>query len=238
MNTDAGALLTTVIGVLLARLAFEGTFRRYVKPAMGTVAGRRRCPPRSARPRRAVAPPSRRRRSRHQHGGERVAWLLVAPVLAILLIAPPSLGTYALDRAGSAVTVRSGGGTFASLDPATAPHEMTLLEFNQRAFEGDATGASFSGAPVRLIGFVGPTKDDGFLVARFQIACCAADACWAPRPTSWRLGWSGAGVTAGSRSRARSSPATRRTRSCSRCRSRRCRRRMIPTSEAQAMGAR
>ena len=35
MSTDAGALLTTILGVLLTRLALEGTFRRYVKPAMG-----------------------------------------------------------------------------------------------------------------------------------------------------------------------------------------------------------
>ncbi len=186
MTTDAGAPLTTVVGVLLARLAFGGTFRRYVKPAMGpwiaaagillAVLG--------------LVVLWRHRRGDdhvHRHGGERVAWLLLAPVLAILLIAPPSLGTYALDRAGSAVSVRSGGGTFPSLDPG-APHEMTLLEFNQRAFEGDQTGASFAGAPVRLIGFVGPTKGDGFLVARFQIACCAADALAA---TAHVVGWDG-----------------------------------------------
>jgi uncharacterized repeat protein (TIGR03943 family) len=189
MSTDAGALLTTIIGVLLTRLALQGTFRRYVKPAMG--------------PWIAVAGVLlvvlglvvlwRHRRGDdhdhgHAHGGERVAWLLLAPVLAILLIAPPSLGTFALDRAGSAVTVRPGGGTFAPLDPASSPHEMTLLEFNQRAFEGDGRGASFAGVPVRLIGFVGPNQDDGFLVARFQIACCAADALAA---TAYVVGWDG-----------------------------------------------
>jgi uncharacterized repeat protein (TIGR03943 family) len=188
VNTDAGALLTTVVGVLLARLAIEGTFRRYVKPAMGpwiavagvllAVLG-------------LVVLWRHRRGDDHghdHHGSERVAWLLLAPVLALLLIAPPSLGAYALDRAGSAVTVRSGGGTFASLDPATAPHQMSLLEFNQRAFEGSGEGASFGGAPVRLLGFVGPTKDDGFLVARYSIACCAADALAA---TAHVVGWDG-----------------------------------------------
>ena len=51
---------------------------------------------------------------------------------------------------------------------------MTLLEFGQRAFERD--GASFNGAEVELTGFVAQTENDGFELARYQIACCAADA--------------------------------------------------------------
>jgi uncharacterized repeat protein (TIGR03943 family) len=190
VSTDAGAVLTTVIGVLLTRLALEGTFRRYVQPAMGpwiAVAG-------VLLAGLGLVVLWRHRRGDdggahgHHHGRGGVAWLLLAPVVAILLIAPPSLGAFALDRTGSAVTVRSGEGTFAPLDPATAPHEMSLLEFNQRAFEGRADGTSFAGAPVRLVGFVGPTKDQGFLVARFQIACCAADALAA---TAYVVGWFG-----------------------------------------------
>ena len=49
---------------------------------------------------------------------------------------------------------------------------MTLLEFSQRAFDHD--GSSFRGAPVRLTGFV--AGGGGFRLARYQIACCAADA--------------------------------------------------------------
>jgi uncharacterized repeat protein (TIGR03943 family) len=64
---------------------------------------------------------------------------------------------------------------YTRLDPHGEPHEMSLLEFDQRAFEG-TNGASFNGATVRLVGFVGPDEGDGFLVARYSIACCAADA--------------------------------------------------------------
>jgi uncharacterized repeat protein (TIGR03943 family) len=51
---------------------------------------------------------------------------------------------------------------------------MTLLEFGQRAFDRD--GASFGGATVQLTGFVAAAEDGGFRLARYQIACCAADA--------------------------------------------------------------
>ena len=120
-------------------------------------------------------------------GGERVAWLLLLPVVALLLIAPGPLGAFALGRTSSAVRVSSGGGVYAKLDPATAPHEMTLLEFDQRAFEG-TNGASFNGSTVRLVGFVGPTHEGGFIVARYSISCCAADAVAA---TALVTGWSG-----------------------------------------------
>ena len=41
---------------------------------------------------------------------------------------------------------------------------------------------------MRVIGFVGPTKADGFVVARYSIACCAADALAA---TALVTGWTG-----------------------------------------------
>jgi uncharacterized repeat protein (TIGR03943 family) len=188
MSTDAGALVTTVVGVLLVRLALEGTFRRYVRPGMGpwlTVAG-------LLLALLGLVVLWRHRRGEdhaeaHHHGGERVAWLLLAPILALLLIAPGTLGAFSLSRTGSAVTVRSGGGIFAPLDPAAGPHPMSLLEFDQRAFDG-TTGASFNSSTVRLVGFVAPAKGGGFLVARYSIACCAADALAA---TARVVGWDG-----------------------------------------------
>jgi uncharacterized repeat protein (TIGR03943 family) len=188
VSTDAGATLTAVIGLLLVRLAVQGTYRSYVRPGMGpwiAVAG-------VLLTLLGIIVLWRHRRgeddhSDHEHGGEQVAWLLLAPVLALLLIAPGALGSFSLGRTGSAVTVRSGHGVFARLDPEAGSHEMSLLEFNQRAFEG-TRGASFNGATVRIIGFVGPTKADGFVVARYSIACCAADALAA---TALVTGWTG-----------------------------------------------
>jgi uncharacterized repeat protein (TIGR03943 family) len=72
------------------------------------------------------------------------------------------------------VDIRAGAPVFEPLDDASSPVPMTLLEFGQRAFERD--GASFAGASVRLTGFVAAADGEGFRLARYQIACCAADA--------------------------------------------------------------
>ena len=136
-------------------------------------------------------------------------------MLALLLIAPGALGAFSLGRTGSAIGVQRGGGVFALLDPGAGPHEMSLLEFNQRAFEG-TSGASFNGATVRIIGFVGPTKSEGFIVARYSIACCAADALAA---TALVIGWDGPGPgtgLVGGESRVTSNRVTRSTHGSSR----------------------
>jgi uncharacterized repeat protein (TIGR03943 family) len=192
VSTDAGATLTAVIGVLLARLSFQGTFRRYVKPAMGLwlgVAGIL-----LALLGLAVLLMHRaagndvEASNEHDHGGHGVAWLLLLPVLALLLIAPRPLGSYALGRTGQAVRVRPGAAAFPALDPTLGPRVMTLLEFDERALEGDRSGASFASSEVSLTGFVAPSGDEGFLVARYSIACCAADALAA---TAHAVGWDG-----------------------------------------------
>ena len=206
MSCEAGASLTAVIGVLLTRLALDGTFRRYVRPGMGPwlalsgvllallgllVLWRNHRPP--------AAPAQDEHDGHDGHDGhdeadhghgdepERVGWLLLAPILALLLIAPGPLGAFALDRTGSAVTLRSGGAVFPPLDPAAGPHLMSLLELDQRAFDG-TDGSTFNGAAVRVVGFVGPERQGGFVVGRYSIACCAADALAA---TALVTGWGG-----------------------------------------------
>jgi uncharacterized repeat protein (TIGR03943 family) len=52
---------------------------------------------------------------------------------------------------------------------------MTLVEYVERSFDHD--GRSLSGATIELTGFVaGDDGSEGFRLARYQIACCAADA--------------------------------------------------------------
>ncbi len=174
MTEEVGATTVLLVGALLLRLTLTGAYARYVKLGMypwllaagvvlallglaGVV--------RALTARGGPAPD-------HGHH-EQAGWLLLAPVVALLLVTPPALGSFGVDRS-TVVDVRSGGRTFAPLPPgATVP--MTLLEFDQRAADHD--GASFGGTQVRLTGFVARTRDgDGFRLARYQIQCCAADA--------------------------------------------------------------
>ncbi|GAA3443308.1 TIGR03943 family protein [Planomonospora venezuelensis] len=111
----------------------------------------------------------------HAHGaGPRIAWLMCLPVFAIFLIAPPALGSFAAARddtppprsqALSAFTPLAGDG----------PVDMKIGEFIGRAWDDEKK--SLTGRPVRLTGFVVPSKKKGqWYVTRMQLACCAADA--------------------------------------------------------------
>jgi uncharacterized repeat protein (TIGR03943 family) len=177
MSEDARATTVLLVGALLVRLSLSHAHARYVRVGMGwwlLIAGILLVVLGLAGVIRALAArrPAPDPHGDHEHG-ERVGWLLLAPVLALLLVTPPALGSYGVDRTAS-VKVTSGGKTFAAL-PAGRTVPMSLLEFDERA--ADHGGASMGTTPVRLTGFVARTMDGpGFRLARYQIACCAADA--------------------------------------------------------------
>jgi uncharacterized repeat protein (TIGR03943 family) len=110
----------------------------------------------------------------HGHGGRLGAgWLLILPVLVLLLVAPPALGSYAASRQAP----RAGGpvGAFPPLaDPVDGAVPMTVSEFVGRALYDQRR--SLEGARVRVLGFVTPGDEGGYRLARFNVFCCAADA--------------------------------------------------------------
>ncbi|MGX1912567.1 TIGR03943 family putative permease subunit [Streptomyces phaeochromogenes] len=109
----------------------------------------------------------------HDHTrNPRIAWLLTAPALALLLFPPPALGSYSAGREEARVAAQ-GTGTFPEL-PAGDPVDLTLGAFASRA-EWD-TGASMKGRTVRLTGFVTRDDDGTWYIARLLVTCCAADA--------------------------------------------------------------
>lgn len=111
----------------------------------------------------------------HDHGGgSRVGWLLVAPILAIAVVAPSPLGAFAANRAPT--TLPTPPRDFGPLPAATnGAVDLPLTEFVGRARYGQ--GRSLDGIPVRLVGFATTdARGDGFLLTRFVISCCAADA--------------------------------------------------------------
>jgi uncharacterized repeat protein (TIGR03943 family) len=114
----------------------------------------------------------------HAHGGPKVAWLLLAPVLGLLLFAPPALGSYAAGRSGSAVTARS---EYAPL-PAGDPVRLTMLDYASRALFDK--GASLGERRVQVTGFAMRGPGDSWLLARMMVSCCAADG----RPVKIALG--------------------------------------------------
>ena len=109
----------------------------------------------------------------HDHTrNPRIAWLLTAPALALLLFPPPALGSYSAGREEARVAAQ-GTGTFPEL-PAGDPVDLTLGAFASRA-EWD-TGASMKHRTVRLTGFVTRDDDGTWYIARLLVTCCAADA--------------------------------------------------------------
>ena len=114
----------------------------------------------------------------HSHGAARSAWMLLMPVLAIFLIAPPALGADSVNRAG--------GRTVASQQrqdqviktkfpplPAGSVVPLRLADVATRA-AWDSTN-SLDGRTLELTGFV-VHDAAGVYVARLVITCCAADA--------------------------------------------------------------
>jgi uncharacterized repeat protein (TIGR03943 family) len=179
--TAAGGTITALAGAVLLRLTLTGTYARYVRAGMGpwlVLAGALLVILGAAtvvRAWRAGHAPG----ADHNHGGHdhthvpAVGWLLLAPIAALLLVAPPTLGSFGVGR-GTTVDVRAGAPTFDKLTPGPDPVPMTLLEYGQRAF--DHRGASLAGVSIQLTGFVSKRSAGGFELARYQIACCAADA--------------------------------------------------------------
>ncbi|MGF1429140.1 TIGR03943 family putative permease subunit [Kitasatospora sp. LaBMicrA B282] len=115
----------------------------------------------------------------HSHGhshahGPRIAWLLTLPVIAILLVAPPALGSYTAQHAGNTVAKPDAAATGFPPLPAGDPLALTLSEFDVRAAWD--TKKPLQDRRVKLLGFVTPKSGGGWYVTRLVISCCAADA--------------------------------------------------------------
>ncbi|GAA3351745.1 hypothetical protein GCM10020358_82640 [Amorphoplanes nipponensis] len=111
-----------------------------------------------------------------EHGGHhhepRVGWLLLLPVLGLLLVAPPALGSDAAGQAGTVLTAPGADSDYPTL-PAGDPVDLGLLDYASRAvFDG---GRSLTGRTLRLTGFVTPGPDGQPMLARMVMSCCAAD---------------------------------------------------------------
>ena len=100
--------------------------------------------------------------------------VLLLPILAVMVVPKPSLGSLAASR-------KMSGGPVVSLQPQPlAPGEEVSfpeIEYASESAEYAATSGITDGLEVELTGFVTSTEDDNadFALTRFSIFCCAAD---------------------------------------------------------------
>ncbi|MGH3906422.1 MAG: TIGR03943 family putative permease subunit [Pseudonocardiaceae bacterium] len=181
MRRETQNVLLVLLGGALLKIAWNGTYLRYVKPsllpflvaagvvilALGVIAIVR-----DVRGARSVPD--------HEDHAGRSPWLLMLPVLAIFLVSPPALGADTVSRSAGAVAAPERSIEFPPLPPGPAP-AMRMSDFVTRAVWDDS--GSLDGRQVRLLGFMVHSADGGSYLARLVIACCAADA----TPTKVRL---------------------------------------------------
>ena len=181
MSRDTQHVLLVLVGGVLIKIVLDGSFLRYVRPWSATpvlaagvvlvavaVVG-------IVRDLRGRATAD----DRHEHGHRAgpSAWMLVLPVLALLLVVPPALGS----AAGGGVGARAApvaAADDAPLPPGDAP-PLGLLDVVSRA-AADPHGP-LTTRDVTLTGFLVParTPPPGAApidLARLVITCCAADA--------------------------------------------------------------
>jgi uncharacterized repeat protein (TIGR03943 family) len=186
VRRELHALVLALLGGTLLKLAITGDFARYVRVGVRpylilasvvvlVVAGitlwqavaRRTVP---ALPREDDGPDHHG----HAHSSGRfdVAWLLLLPMLVLLLIAPPALGSFSASRSGTAL----GAAQTSHLPPLPDgdPVRLSVLDYASRAVFD--RGRSLTGRQVTLSGFVLAGTGGTWYLTRMVITCCAADA--------------------------------------------------------------
>jgi uncharacterized repeat protein (TIGR03943 family) len=203
VNREAQSVVLFVLGVAVLRISIDGSYLRYVKEwlqplLIASGAGLvilalvaawadgllRRLPEQRAAPVSSgdgTAAPAgdspdadaEGHADAHEHAGPRVAWLLLLPVLAIFLIAPPALGSYAASRDAGTVAQPADDAGLPPLPPGD-PVTMSLSDYSVRAIWDE--GRTLQGRMIKMSGFVTPREDGGWHLTRMALNCCAADA--------------------------------------------------------------
>ncbi|MER5749153.1 TIGR03943 family protein [Streptomyces sp. NPDC002088] len=106
----------------------------------------------------------------HVHREPRVSWLLILPLLALILVAPPALGSYSATRTGTALQQPL---AYPPL-PTTDPLRLSVVDYAGRAVYDH--GRTLTDRRIQLIGFVALDHDGTPYLVRMALNCCAADA--------------------------------------------------------------
>lgn len=190
MNREAQAAVLLLTGVALLHAGLSDLYLRYVKAglqplllaagAVLVVAALATVRYELRRPRGSEEDRDDGRRDAHDaghthphsqaHREPKVAWLLVLPLVALVLVAPPALGSYSANRSGTSVPRPFGFPTL----PAGDPLRMESGDYAGRAVYDH--GRSLSGRRFVLTGFISIGRDGTPYLTRMVLNCCAADA--------------------------------------------------------------
>jgi uncharacterized repeat protein (TIGR03943 family) len=180
MRREAQSVVLMLVGGTMVKIAVTGSYVRYVKTGLGPyllAAGAVLAAVGVA----SLVQAIRTRRSDtghagdhhgHGHGRFDVAWLLLIPMLALLLIAPPSLGSYSAARSGTALSAPASS-NYPPL-PDGDPVRISVASYATRAVYDK--GHTLANRTVTLSGFLVAGSRGEWYVARMVITCCAADA--------------------------------------------------------------
>ncbi|ELP66855.1 TIGR03943 family putative permease subunit [Streptomyces turgidiscabies] len=106
----------------------------------------------------------------HAHREPRVSWLLVLPLFALILVAPPALGSYSALRTGTALQEPLAYPPLPSGDPV----RLSLVDYAGRAAYDH--GRSLGDRRITVTGFVALDGKGTPYLVRMALNCCAADA--------------------------------------------------------------
>ncbi|MFF3323336.1 TIGR03943 family putative permease subunit [Streptomyces sp. NPDC002889] len=106
----------------------------------------------------------------HAHREPRISWLLVLPLFALILVAPPALGSYSAMRTGTALQEPLG---FPAL-PADDPLRLGVVDYAGRAAYDH--GHSLGDRRIKITGFITLDRSGAPYLTRMVLNCCAADA--------------------------------------------------------------
>ncbi|MCC3762357.1 TIGR03943 family protein [Glycomyces sp. TRM65418] len=179
MRRDAQAVILLLVGGGMLRLAWTGEYLNYVKPyafwlivpagiilvAVAAITGWNAWRDKQE----AVDADG----CHDGHGEPKVAWLLLAPVIGMLLVAPDALGSYEAERTGTVLGAEENRSTYPELPDDVDPVPLTLLDYAARAIFDE--GETLEGHRIQLRGFILYDGDEPQL-ARMVVSCCAADA--------------------------------------------------------------
>ncbi|MEU6084374.1 TIGR03943 family protein [Streptomyces sp. NPDC047108] len=174
MNRHAQTAVLFLLGAALLRTGFTDQYLRYVKAGLrpllivaGAVLVAAAVATLWYELRRSRPDPGGRERGGHREPA--VSWLMVLPLLALVLVAPPALGSYSATRTGTALQKPWG---FPAL-PAHGPLRLGVLDYAGRAAYDHGRG--LDDRRITLTGFVTLDREGRPYLTRMVLNCCAAD---------------------------------------------------------------